>query len=546
MLRCLLMNLVSILRGQKGDGPGGLLPFAVIISLAAVACSDALLPIAFDAAVSEASAPDLLFVDVGSSGDIQGPGLADGLGEGSPSDSTDGAIPLILTPPTGLATVVGREAVALNWVSTKKLPTESFTIYWSKTPGIEVLTATKVANVQSGHIVEGLENGVATYFAVSRSRFGLESKLSAEVEATPEGDFVPVFVGSGGITNFATKQMLQLPVENRVHLLMLPEGYLASELAQFDTDIQEWLTAIWKVDIYSLHRNALVVWKLPQASTQHVAAGSPQSAQTAFAVPLTTAGTGVGTSGFTATAAKIWAAVGTFHYPTFGYYGSGGRTSYLAKNIVPHILVFNPAKGKSGMSGRTVTLTNPEDSKQKLSTAIAMNLAHEFTHAFGRLGDEYLDDNLGNLGQSNALMNESRYLHNVVKAPTCDDLPWKHLLVGSTINPTTDQLVGAFGNATNGYHSELKCLMNGTHDNKIYYGGNGSLRTSGRLCNFCRELLTFRIYERTAMLPDPTTSYATWVATYRQAFYDAFAFQVPGTVPQENSNGEAKFEACVP
>jgi hypothetical protein len=191
-------------------------------------------------------------------------------------------------------------------------------------------------------------------------------------------------------------------------------------------------------------------------------------------------------------------------------------------------------------------MKNPEDSKQRLSTAIAVNLAHEFTHAFGRLGDEYLDDGLGSLGQTNALTGQSKYVHNVVDDNTCDDLPWKHLLMGSTLNPNTDQLVGAFGNEQNGYHSELRCLMNGTHDNSIYYGGNGSLRTSSRLCNFCRELLAFRIYERTALLPDPTTSFGTWVTDYRQPFYDEFGFHIPSTVPQENNKGEAKFEACIP
>ncbi len=66
---------------------------------------------------------------------------------------------------------------------------------------------------------------------------------------------------------------------------------------------------------------------------------------------------------------------------------------------------------------------------------------------------------------------------NVVATNVCAELPWQHLLAGGTINPDVEQLVGAFGTSTHGYHSELVCLMNGTHDNANYYGGDGLLRT---------------------------------------------------------------------
>ena len=150
------------------------------------------------------------------------------------------------------------------------------------------------------------------------------------------------------------------------------------------------------------------------------------------------------------------------------------------------------------------------------------------------------------LGENNALMSQSAYVSNVATAPSCRTLPWRHLLHGSAINPSANMLVGAFGTPAIGYHSELKCLMNGTHDNGAFYGGDGQFRTDERFCNFCRELRTFRIYERLGVLDDPRTSLATWEQSYRARFYAHHGFQVPDPTPQRNSQGAARYQACVP
>src|SRR6185503_3096045 len=131
---------------------------------------------------------------------------------------------------------------------------------------------------------------------------------------------------------------------------------------------------------------------------------------------------------------------------------------------------------------------------------IALGRAHELTHAFSRVADEYIETTSTNTPPANTTTNTSAGVTNVVASPTCSTLPWRHLLVGTAINPSTDQLVGAFGTPAQGYHSELKCLMNGTHDNATVFGGNGNLRSNDRMCNFCREVATFRLYERTSLI----------------------------------------------
>ena len=83
------------------------------------------------------------------------------------------------------------------------------------------------------------------------------------------------------------------------------------------------------------------------------------------------------------------------------------------------------------------------------------------------------------------------------------------------------------------------------------YGGNGTLRTDDRMCNFCREITAFRVFERTQVIDPGAAPFEIWKNEYRQAFYDRFGFKVPPIVPQTNdvrnpSQGDPVYEACVP
>ncbi len=355
--------------------------------------------------------------------------------------------------------------------------------------------------------------------------------------------------GDGTIDDVLTGQDHEIDGDDMVHVLILPEGYTAADLATgvFDDDVDEWI-AQWEIlDPYSVFKDAFCIWKQPVPSNERIASAAPQTADTAFLVPITSSGNGIdGDIPLTGpTSQRVWATVDSeFPFPPDSFYPSGGRTSKIAHNLVIVMLVLDPDDGESGLSGRARRLENPLDSNQRLSAAFAHNRPHEFSHAFSRVNDEYMEDCCGPLCQSVGPNPPSADLTNVVCDPGCSDLPWAHLLPGTSINPGTLDLVGSFGVSIVGFHPELKCLMNGTHDNSIYYGGDGNLRVHDRFCNFCREIGVFRLFERIRVLSDPAVSWSAWGTSYRSTYFTRFGFDVPSPVPQENSAGTPVFDGC--
>jgi hypothetical protein len=357
------------------------------------------------------------------------------------------------------------------------------------------------------------------------------------ITASASGPFIPYFAGTGDILELSTGETLYLAQDRRVHVWLLPEGYLKQELPQFDADAEKWWSDLQLLDVFSQFREAFVVWKLPIASAQHVTLTSPQQADTAFAVPMLSSGSVDSVPATGTTAARVWSHMSAFPFPAEDFYPAGGFTSNQAKRVLAAVLVLDPAKGASGYSGVSRRLQSPSAANQLLGVAFSRNTNHEFAHAFGRLQDEYIGDGKG---QDNALTAQAAHVSNVVADPHCGVLPWSHLLDGSAINPGNVGLVGAFGTQQAGYHPELKCLMNGGHDNASVFGGDGWLRTTERLCNFCRELSAFRLYERTGVLGE----LQSWKAGYRAGFFERLGFFIPAVVPQQNDEGQAYYMPC--
>jgi hypothetical protein len=391
----------------------------------------------------------------------------------------------------------------------------------------------------------GLENGTEVRYLVTAVVGGAESPASNEAAATPAGEWALEELGSGTFEDVsAAVPAARVPLEDRVHVLLLAEGYTADELPVFHgdeshdddraNDVDRWIDEVFAIAPYSYYREAFVIWYLPRASNTHFDGGD-----TAFAVPVSGGAVTGSSSTLTEAATRLWAAIDEHPVPPDDFSGGGFGT---VRTHVAAFLTFDTERGRAGLSGIATSLRDPDNSQARISSAFGIGHAHEFTHAFAGVRDEYLEDD-------NEPPEDWTDLSNVVGTNVCDELPWSHLIAGGAINPSTDELVGAFGRSTHGFHAELLCLMNGTHDNATYYGGGGTLRPNDRLCNYCRELTAFSVYARTSRLATGTTGFDAWKSSHRTGYYAAHPFFVPEVVPQTNnvqnpSQGDPFFEAC--
>jgi hypothetical protein len=469
-------------------------------------------------------------------------GFATGATGGAPSG----------TPPTDLHAIPGNTTVGLEWFEVPEAT--SYNVYWSTSAGVTPATGQLLSGVARGHVERGLTNGTTYYYVVTSVTSAGESAPSAEASATPAGEWVLEQLGTGDFEAVVTPgRVPALPVEERIHVLLFAEGYTTEALATLhsetshasrDNDVDRWIDEVFSIEPYALFPEAFVVWFLPRASNTTI---RDTPSDTAFRVPVTLGtlpSVGRPTS---ETASLAWEAIGSFPYPAVAYDGPAWRD---ARNLVGAFLLYDPDVGQAYGSGLTTTLSNPSSSRERIAAAFAMGHAHEFTHAFSGLVDEYMET-------SSPVSNNWSDTSNVVGTNTCGELPWAHLLFGSAINPDTDGLVGAFGDPSLGFHSELLCLMNGTHDNGEYFARDDSgwcrptsctLRVEDRMCNFCREITALRVFQRSGILPGDTD---TWISEYRAAFYATYGLVVPDQVPQSNdvnrpANGTAIFQECVP
>jgi hypothetical protein len=334
-------------------------------------------------------------------------------------------------------------------------------------------------------------------------------------------------LGHGQFADLATlAPVAKMPIADRNHVLLFPEGYLATDLARFDTDVNNWMTGLFAIDPYNQYKESFVVWSLPRASNTRTG-----GTDTAFRVPVTTSGVGdVSTS--TELRTRIWEAV-TAHPIAPTRFGNGLGGMGTAQKATAAVLILDTSRNppQAGVSGMTTTLANPSASTQRLATAFGIGHEHEFSHAFARVVDEYLEEDLA--GRTWPTDGQS----NVANSSDCGVVPWAHLIYGAGIN-TTDQLVGAFGRSHIGFHSELLCQMNGSHDNATYYG-TSNLRST-RFCNFCREMVAYRVLSRIGLV----ATFNEWTSTYRPLFYQRYSMTIPATLPQRTSAGTSFFEAC--
>ncbi len=457
---------------------------------------------------------------------------------GNGSGGSGGQAP---TGPLALTAIGANQSVGLEW--NPQPGAEGYRVHYAM--GAAATVADPSFDVEATHstaVHRGLTNGTAYHYLVAPLVAGAEAAPSNDATATPAGEWVLEELGSGIFEDVATGGVVaKVPIEKRVHVLLFAEAYGADDLAVFHdlsshdgnrgNDVDRWVDEIFGIEPYVSLREAFVVWYIARPSTTDSAGGD-----TAFMVPVD----GGVQSPTTETTARAWDAIALHPYPPTDNSGGGFGS---VRTHVASFLIFDPQNGRAGVSGITTSLRNPADQQQRIATAFGVGHAHEFTHAFSGLRDEYLEDD-------NSPPNNTTELSNVVAGNACGELPWSHLLAGGTINASTAELVGAFGRDTHGFHAELHCLLNGTHDNATYYGGNGLLRTNDRMCNFCREVTAYYVYARSSVLPVGTAGFDTWKASYRAAWFERHPFFVPEVVPQTNDvrnpdQGMPYYEACV-
>jgi hypothetical protein len=453
-----------------------------------------------------------------------------------PSQPPAPPTPPLPPPPAAIQlTALGANGtVGLDW--TRDSSARSYRIYWSNTPGVTPATAQRLESTEPAFVHRGLTNGMKYHYLVAVvNGEGGEGKLSNEVEATPGGEWALEHLGAGDFDDVVTgARVARLPIGKRLHILLFPEGYLAGEMRVFHdhaahnptqptNDVDRWVKEVFDLEPYSKFREAFVVWFLPRASAAHIGGGL-----TAFGDDNTTA------------APPMWAALDGAGEDAFPF-----PPVAASRNFAAAFLLFDPGRGRAGVSGHTSSCPNPADRNLTMRCAFGVGHAHEFTHAFSDVRDEYLEDN-------NTRTEPGTDWSNVTGTNRCEELPWKHLLFGRGINDKTAELVGAFGRPQRGYHSELKCHMNGTHENGKYFCTAGMLTLRpARLCNFCRELTTFRVFFRSGVLTGSVQqAFGAWKAMYRTPFFQRFGFSVPTPVPQTvRCDGEGErpvYEACTP
>lgn len=478
----------------------------------------------------------------GAAGFSAGGAAAGSAAGGAAGTSSAGAAGAETVGSIKLSAIGTNGTVGLDW---DRVPgATSYRVYWSTSAGVMPGTAQVLESMEPALVHRALTNGTAYHYVVTAVTAAGESARSNAATATPAGEWVLEQLGSGDFQDPTSDQRVaRVPLAARIHLLLLPEGYQQADLPGFHdhaahslatptNDVDRWLREVFAIEPYSLFREAFVVWYLPRASATRVNAAPPS---TAFGITLSGAGVG----SVSAAAAPLWSALDDQGTDAFPFVPGTSVLNHVAAFL---ILDGSRSPARAGFSGLSTSLTNPARSGQRIRSAFAQGHAHELTHAFAGLADEYLEND--------QTVTSSSETSNVVASNVCSALPWAHLLAGGGIN-STEQLVGAFGRAQRGYHSELLCLMNGTHDNGEYWCGSAAtsltLRPNDRMCNWCRELASYRVFEKTGILSG-SSSFQSWKTSYRAGFYTRFGFKLPATVPQRFRCGTAPemplFEDC--
>ena len=102
--------------------------------------------------------------------------------------------------PQGVAASAGNGQVTISWSAVNAAT--SYNLYYSTVAGVTASTGTRIIGVSSPYTVTSLANGTKFYFVVIAVKNGIESRPSAEANATTSGSYLSLtpVLGPGGAT----------------------------------------------------------------------------------------------------------------------------------------------------------------------------------------------------------------------------------------------------------------------------------------------------------------------------------------------------------
>lgn len=343
---------------------------------------------------------------------------------------------------------------------------------------------------------------------------------AGDLDATP---WVPdLHAGNGRRT---------IPEDKRIDVLILGDGYLDHERARFERDVREWYEGFVALTPWREMRGAFRVQGYWTPSVARATQARESYYQTVEARPTD------------ATGPRVFASLrGAGCNPAV-------RSGALTHTTVMMLICDENGRNPSG-AARTV-----RESPTGLSVRVGFGAYthHEFGHAFGGLRDEYIRGE-GGVARDRTPAKLSIYsLPNLSYTKDPALIPWKHLMPGSAANPESDSVIGVLwiggaGAEIGVWHSEGKCLMNGTHDNWNFDRTRRgvTLRDRGQFCFWCEEILVARVWERTGQfgeLTDGIAMYEQWETEVRPAYHRYF--DVPRRIRERNAgNREAGWAAA--
>ena len=245
-----------------------------------------------------------------------------------------------------------------------------------------------------------------------------EGKVSSEAQATPGGEWALEELGAGDFTDVVTGgRVARLPIEKRLHILLFPEGYLAGGAGRVPRPRHP------QPHPAQQRRRPLGQGGVRPRPLQQAPRGV-RGLDRSRAPRPPTSGRARPPSATTPPRRPrpLWAALDGMGPDAFPY-----PPTAAARNFTASFLLFDPARGRAGVSGHSSSCPNPTNRSLTLRCAFGVGHAHEFTHAFSEVRDEYLEDGNTRTEPGNAWS-------NVTGTNRCDELPWAHLLFGRGIN----------------------------------------------------------------------------------------------------------------